>query len=145
MDHIPVHIGADALKKTLYDAVIPRWNRWSNNFPLHINQITMRDKFWVILKPNVPDRDVIARHFFKSGKKGVQTFKSGKTVINFHIPNEIYYAMLEKRDAGNELVAKKKAVVMRNDEIEQSVAADFTVGALMCFGCYIIETRNRLL
>ena len=27
VDHILVHIGAVALKRTLYDAVIPRWNK----------------------------------------------------------------------------------------------------------------------
>lgn len=98
MDHVSVHIGAVALKKTLYNALIPRWNRWTNDFPLHIDQITMRDKHWVILDPRVPDCDIIAKHFFKSGKKGTQTFKSGKTTIHFHIPNEIYDAMLEKRE-----------------------------------------------
>ena len=35
----------------LYDAVILQWNKWTNNYPLDMDQITMRDKLWVILKP----------------------------------------------------------------------------------------------
>jgi hypothetical protein len=107
VDHIPVHIGADALKKILYSAVISRWNNWTNNFPLRIDQINMRDKQWVILKPTVPDIDVIARHFFKPGKKGGQTFKSGKIIIQFHVPNEIYDEMLEKQ-IDDELAAEER-------------------------------------
>jgi len=128
------------LKKTLYDAIIPRWNNWTNYFPLHIDQILMRDKLWVILEPSVPDHDAIAKHFFKPGKKGTPTFKSGKTLIHFHVLNEIYDAMLEKRDS-DELIAGKKAmvrkvaernVVMRDKETEQSIATDFTVGDSTC-------------
>jgi hypothetical protein len=141
VDHVPVHIGAMALKRMLYNAIIPRWNRWTNNFPLLIDQIAMRDNLWVILEPNVPDHDVIARHFFKAGKKGTQTFKSGKTVIHFHVPNEIYDAMLEKRGADAERTRNALAVGSRSkpragreitaarvQEIEPSMAADFTVG-----------------
>ncbi|KAF8808594.1 hypothetical protein BYT27DRAFT_7222856 [Phlegmacium glaucopus] len=112
VDHIPVHIGAAEWKRTLYDATIHRWKRWTNNFPLHIDEIIMRDKLWVILKPNIPDCDVIARHFFKAGKKGTQIFKSGKTIIHFHIPNEIYDAMLEKRDEDKIVAAKERAVAV---------------------------------
>jgi hypothetical protein len=135
VDHVPVHIGAVALKRMLYDIIIPRWNRWTNNFPLHIDKIAMRDKLWVILKPSVPDRDVIAKHFFKPGKKGTQTFKSGKTVIHFHIPNEIYDA-LKKRDA-DVTVAERNASGSKPGRkfdaatIEPSMAADFTVGILL--------------
>ena len=132
VDYIPVHIGADALKRTLYDAVIPRWNRWTNNFPLCIDQITMRDRLWVILKPNVPDRDVIARNFFKVGKKGAQTFKGGKAIIHFHVPNEIYTEMLEKREK-DELAAEKRGrkESARDEIVSSRMAADFTVGVLM--------------
>jgi hypothetical protein len=137
VDYIPVHIGAVDLKKTLYNAVIPRWNKWTNSFPLHIDQITMRDKLWVILEPSVPDCDVIAKHFFKSGKKGSRTFKNGgKATIHFHVPNEIYDAMIDKRDT-NEWPSEKntagtkqagRKVTARIKDIEPSMAADFTVG-----------------
>jgi len=141
VDHIPVHIGAVSLKRTLYNVVIPRWNKWANNFPLHIDNITMHDKWWVTLEPSIPDCSVIARHFFKARKKGAQMFKSGKTIVHFHIPNEIYDAMLKNRDgdewpaeqntAGEKLAAGKGTVV-RVREIEPSMAADFTVGILSC-------------
>ena len=126
MDHIPVHIGADELKKILYDAIIPRWNRWTDNYPLRIDQIMMRDKLWVVLKPTAPDRDAIARNFFRSGKKGTQTFKTGKTIIHFHVPNEIYDAMINRKVDG-ELAAGQSGVA--HDKIEYSLSggADFTV------------------
>jgi hypothetical protein len=125
-----------ALKKTLYNAVIPRWNRWTNNFPLHIDQITMRDKLWVILEPTVPDCDAIAKHFFKTGKKGTQTFKSGKAIIHFHIPNEIYDTVLEKKETdelekNTGMKSAGRKVTVRAKDIEPSMAADFTVGILI--------------
>ena len=101
----------------------------------------MHDKLWVTLEPSVPDFNVIARHFFKAGKKGTQTFKSGKTIVHFHIPNEIYDAMLKNRDANKWPVEKnavgkkpagRKVAVVRAKEIEPSMAADFTVGILSC-------------
>jgi hypothetical protein len=140
VDHVPVHIGAVTLKRTLYNAVIPRWNRWANDFPLHIDQITMRDKHWVILEPRVPDSDVIAKHFYKTGKKGTQTFKSGKTIIHFHVPNEIYDAVLEKKETeewpadkntARKPAGRKVTVARISKEIEPSLAADFTVSILI--------------
>jgi hypothetical protein len=86
----------------------------------------MRDKSWVILKPANPDRDVIAKHFFKTGKKGIQTFKTGKTIINFHVPNEIYNAMVEKREA-DEL--SEEVVPAKDPKVEPSMVVEFTVGA----------------
>lgn len=104
----------------------------------------MCDKLWVTLAPAVPDCDVIVRYFFKTGRKGNQTFKSGKTVVHFHIPNEIYDAMLENRDADdwpaekNPALGKKPAgrrvtaASVKELEIEPSMAADFTVSILSC-------------
>jgi hypothetical protein len=126
VDHVPVHVGADTLKIILYNAIIPKWNAWTNYFPLHIDQIIMRDKLWVILEPTAPDRDAISKHFFKPGKKG-QIFKTGKTLIHFHIPNKVYAAMLTKQ-ADDELEAEQKAVT-RNKKIKCSPSdgADFSV------------------
>lgn len=87
----------------------------------------MRDKLWVTLKPHVPDCDVIAKHFFKAGKKGTQTFKSGKTIIHFHVPNEIYDAMLE--NLRKETVESSAQRTM-NGTADRKVAANFTVGVL---------------
>jgi hypothetical protein len=143
VDHVPVHIGAEALKKTLYDALIPRWNSWTNNYPLHIDQITMRDKLWVILRPTVPDCDAIAKFFFKTGKKGNPTFRSGKTTILLHIPNEIFDDMLEKRESANEWPPEKnterkttgRKSTARVKEVEPSMAADFTVSVFINLIC----------
>ncbi|KIL64085.1 hypothetical protein M378DRAFT_11669 [Amanita muscaria Koide BX008] len=119
VDHIPVHIGVAALKQILYNAVIPRWNTWTNNFPLHIDEVIMRDKLWVELRPNNPDCDVIAKHFFKTGRKGMKTFKTGKTVVYFHVPNEIYDTMVEMREA-DELAAERKAKQRSRDKFTAS-------------------------
>ena len=109
----------------------------------------MRDRLWVILNPNDPDGEPIAKHFFKTGKKGNRTFKTGKTIIHFHIPNEIYDAMLEKKDTvepdewqpakNTERKPAGRKVTMRADlkDMELSMAADFTVTT-----CYRWQTIN---
>ena len=126
------------MKGILYNAVIPRWNTWTNDFPLQIDDIIMRDKNWVELVPMVPDRDIIFKHFLSGrGKKG-PTFKSGKTVIQFHVPNEIHAAMLEKRDTDelaeleSEVREKKAMTESRDVGSESSVTAEFTVSAYTC-------------
>jgi hypothetical protein len=61
----------------------------------------MRTKDWVEIQPVDPDRDVIAGQFFKAGKNGGTTFKTGRCLIQFHIPNKIYNRYLdyaEKKD-----------------------------------------------
>ncbi|KAF8236179.1 hypothetical protein L208DRAFT_1376235 [Tricholoma matsutake] len=99
VDHIPVHIGAVALKKTLY---------------------------------NIIDKQLSTS---KTGKKGTQTFKSSKAIIHFHVPNEIYDAMLKKRDTDEGPAEKntagrkpagRKVTAARVKDIELSMAADFT-------------------
>lgn len=114
----------------LYNALIPRWNAWTKSFPLAIDDIIMHDKNWVELTPNYPDRDVIFKHFLSSrGKKG-PTFKSGKTLIQFHVPNEIYATMLEKREA-DELAELESEERETKAATIGSMTADFTVGALI--------------
>lgn len=122
MDHIPVHIGAEALKKTLYNA-------------LDIDRITMRDNMWVILSPTTPDCDVIAKFFFKTGRKGNRTFKTGKTTILLHVPNELYDDMLKKKESADEWPPEKnterrtsgRKCTARVKDVDPSMAADFTV------------------
>ncbi|KAM6490645.1 hypothetical protein JOM56_013988 [Amanita muscaria] len=117
VDHIPVHIGAEKLKKILYDTVIPRWNSWTKHYPLSLDSVMMRDHNWVHLLPQKPDRDIIAKQFFKPGKKGgAMVFKSGKCIINLHIPNEIYESMLMQKEE-QEL----------NSEKVETAAVDFTL------------------
>ena len=126
MDHIPVHIGAVDLKGILYGALIAKWNGWTDSFPLPLNDTILRNQNWVVLAPRNPDRDVIADQFFKPGKKGAVVFKPGKCVINLHVPNEIYRAMLDQQ----ELASENKASDIG------TVAADFTVSC---------NTRQRIL
>lgn len=103
------------MKKILYDAVIPRWNSWTKHYPLPLDSVMMRDHNWVHLLPQKPDRDIIAKQFFKPGKKGAMVFKSGKCVVNLHIPNEIYQSMLMQKEEQEETV--------------EIAAVDFTVRA----------------
>jgi hypothetical protein len=125
VDHIPVHIGAVELKKTLYDAVIPKWCEWTNNYPLPLDDVVMRNHNWVALVPKNPDRDVIADIFFKRAKKGGLTFKGGKCIINLHVPNHIHNAMLTRKEAEE---FEKQRNLQADDH---AIAADFTVSSLI--------------
>ena len=83
--------------------MLPQWSRYTEQCPLDITDIIMRDKDWVEICPRNPDRDVIlCPSFFKSTKNGSQTiFKGGKSLVNFHIPNNVYgryEAWLEERE-----------------------------------------------
>lgn len=113
------------MKGILYGALIAKWNGWTDSFPLPLNDTILRNQNWVVLAPRNPDRDVIADQFFKPGKKGAVVFKPGKCVINLHVPNEIYRAMLDQQ----ELASENKASDIG------TVAADFTVSC---------NTRQRI-
>ena len=101
VDDVPVHIGAVDLKNLLYSQILPVWLAYTEQFPLDIEEIMMRTKDWVEIHPLNPDRDVIARQFRRTGKNGGITFKTGRCLINFHIPNKIYNQYLnyaERKD-----------------------------------------------
>ena len=55
----------------------------------------MGSKDWVEIQPLNPDPDVILCAFFKMGKNGEITFKAGRCLVNFHIPDKIYSAYLD--------------------------------------------------
>jgi hypothetical protein len=133
VDHISVHIGAAELKEILYNTMLPKWNRWTNNFPLAIDAVIMRDKSWVELRPNVPDTDIIAKQFFhfKTKKSTVATFKAGKAVVQLHVSNDLYDYMILRKET-DELREREET------EIEPSMAANFTVGPLI-FDKYITK------
>ena len=80
----------------------------------------MHDHNWVTLLPKNPDRNIIAAQFFKTGKKGAQTFRAGKCVINLHIPHEIYEGML----------TQKSELEVENETADVSLisSAEFTIG-----------------
>jgi hypothetical protein len=122
VDHIPVHIGALELKKILYEVVIPKWHEWTRNYPLRLDDVVMRNHNWVVLAPKNPDHDVIADTFFKRAKKGGSTFKGGKCVINLHVPNHIYDAMLAQKEI-KELEEEKKLRAGDVDRATHAMAA----------------------
>ena len=90
VDSIPIHIGAVELKTILYNRILPLWSSYTEGFPLQMEDVIMRNKDWVEICPQDPDHDVIARPFFQQGKNGASIFKTGRCIINFHIPNAIY-------------------------------------------------------
>ena len=79
----------------------------------------MQDHNWVHLLPQKPDHDIIAKQFFKLGKKGAMVFKSGKCIVNLHILNEIYQSMLMQKEEQEETVeiAAVNFMVHANTEI----------------------------
>lgn len=101
---------------------MPKWRAWAHDYPLSLDNLVMRDHHWVILLPKNPDRNVIAAQFFKPNKKGTLVFRTGKCIINLHIPNDTYQAVLTQKEAA-ELEAENDDVA-----IISPVAVDFTVG-----------------
>lgn len=65
--------------------MLPAWLKWSKQFPLHENEVVLRNYNWVEL---LADHDVISKGFFKQGRSGL-IFKGGKCTIILHVPNEI--------------------------------------------------------
>ena len=97
----------------------------------------MRNNNWVRLVPRNPDRDVISDQFFKRGKKGVIIFKTGKCIINLHVPNHIYSVVVAQKEAGDiesfeDLEEGRVAVITGCSQ----AAADFTV-------CPLIRKKKR--
>src|SRR6266478_2763968 len=134
VDHIPVHIGAIELKKQLYNAVIPKWHEWTNNYPLSPEDVTMRNNNWVRLVPRNPDRDVISDQFFKRGKKGAVVFKGGKCIINLHVPNHIYSVVVARKEADESDINEFEESEGKAAVINHAVA-DFMV-------CLLIEKKK---
>ena len=69
-----------------------QWSQYTEQCPLDITDIVMRDKDWVEICLRNPDRDaILCPSFFKGAKNGSQTiFKGGKSLVNFYIPNNVY-------------------------------------------------------
>ena len=116
IDNILVQIGAVELKGLLYEHILPAWQAYTDRFPLGIDDIIMRSKEWVEIKPLNPDQGVIVWPFFKSGKMGL-TFKTGCCIILFHIPNAIYNQYINNLDRNemermNQEVCRNTWIVM---------------------------------
>ena len=89
----------------------------------------MRNNNWVRLEPRNPDCDIISSQIFKQGKKGI-IFKPGKCIINLHVPNQIYSAVVAQKEAdeANDHFEEEGRVAIIQ---HQAVAADFTVCPLI--------------
>jgi hypothetical protein len=125
IDNVPVHIGAVELKQLLYNEIIPLWNSFTEECPLAIEDIVMRSKEWVVIQPLNPDRDVISRPFFKSGRGGAVVFKAGRCIVLFHIPNNIYSQYL------NHAERKQKERVNKHSEEPEEVSEKVNKHATM--------------
>jgi hypothetical protein len=69
-------------------AIEPHWAQFSDNFPLSIDELTLRNTSWANLKG---ETDCIADNFFKpTGKDHVVKFKKGACTIFLQIPFKIY-------------------------------------------------------
>ena len=74
-----------------------------------------------------PDRDVISDQFFRPGKKGAIVFKAGKCIINLHVPNHIYSAVVARKKADDSDTINEFEAGGKVAELELEAAADFTV------------------
>lgn len=110
VDNVPVHTGAVELKNLLYNRILPLWLAYTEEFLLDIGDIVIRTKDWVEIQPVDPDRNVISRQFFKSGKNGGVTFKTRRCLIYFHIPNKIYNQYLDYAEKKDEELLNNKRV-----------------------------------
>ena len=95
--NIPVHIGVQQLKIIAFYTILPAFLKWSNNYPLTIEHIRMRDKKWVEFIPAEPDVDAVAEDFcvFKSskaaaGSDGKKVFRTGQANLMLEIESEKY-------------------------------------------------------
>lgn len=102
--NIPVHIGVQQLKTIAFYTILPAFLKWSNNYPLTIEHIRMRDKKWVEFIPAEPDVDAVAKDFyvFKSkaaaGSGGKKVFRAGQANLMLEIECEKYQEILEYRE-----------------------------------------------
>ncbi|KAG6808192.1 hypothetical protein H0H92_005087, partial [Tricholoma furcatifolium] len=90
IDNVSLHIGANELKALLFNLILPTWTKYSGGFSIGINDVIMRNKDWVEIRPKDPDMDAISASFLKDGKKGESIFKPGRCLIYLHLPNDVY-------------------------------------------------------
>ena len=74
-------------------AIEPGWASFSGGFPLSIDDLTLRNTSWAILKD---ETDCIAEHFFKpTGKDRVIKFKKGTCTVYLQISYKLYSEALK--------------------------------------------------
>ena len=84
ISNIPLRIGVSHLKVIAYFTILPPFLKWSNDYPLSINEVKLRSKNWVELLPKGPgdqDMDVIENEFFTiKGKAKTRQFLPNKVL-----------------------------------------------------------------
>jgi hypothetical protein len=80
---IPLHIGVSHLKAIAYFTILPLFLKWSNNYPLSMDDVKLHNKNWVEMLSKGPgdeDVDAIESEFF--------TIK-GKAKTCQYLPNKV--------------------------------------------------------
>ncbi|EIN10038.1 hypothetical protein PUNSTDRAFT_44215 [Punctularia strigosozonata HHB-11173 SS5] len=75
---IPARIGLAELKQCLFHALAPRYNKWSENYPLELDAINVHYKKQITpLLPMSPDINIVWRFLVKKGggKNAVESFQ----------------------------------------------------------------------
>ena len=88
-------------------ALLPYFLKWSRDYPLSIDDVSLRHKNWLELVPptNREDSDAIWECFFIEKKNGVKKFTAGTTLdLILALPYETYTLALAHSLADSEMV-----------------------------------------
>ncbi|KAF5366064.1 hypothetical protein D9757_012396 [Collybiopsis confluens] len=133
MANIPVHIGAKALKLTVFHMLMPKFVKWSRGYPLEINDCELRDGAPSTKFPELHsrhptlDRDAIAdsRFFKKSGKSQVLVFNQANarkaTRIALFLSEEVAHK-IEAHCEQYEAMAERSRLSPLNAVVPQSMS-----------------------
>ena len=84
ISNIPLRIGVSHLKAIAYFTILPLFLKWSNDYPLSIDDVKLRSKNWVEMLPKGPgdqDVDAIENEFFTiKGKAKTRQFLPNKVL-----------------------------------------------------------------
>jgi hypothetical protein len=101
--NVPVHIGARDLKQTAFITLHPKFATWSKDYPLTIDDVTLRSKNWVEIIPKFSTRNedvnAIKDHFYKPrGRAKTISFSAGSGIdVYLEIDYEIYQKILDHK------------------------------------------------
>jgi hypothetical protein len=90
---VPAHIGVADLKKICFIALHPRFLKWSKDYPLSVDDVSLRHKNWLEISPprhGQIDCDAIWHKFLTQTKTG-QKFSPGTGLeLYLEIDHETY-------------------------------------------------------
>ena len=100
--NVPAHIGVWDLKKICFATLLPRFLKWSKDYPLTITDVSLRKKDWMELSPPAqgPDTDAVWDSFVTETKKqkgpGTKKFSPGNGIdLILGIEHEVFELALE--------------------------------------------------